>query len=72
VMWCGREEEDEEARARWGMCIEAVALYNGSTPYPLPSRDFGKTHLTRCIPSQNYRMPVGHQMRKVGYVVKSH
>ena len=43
MMWCGREEEDEEARARWGMCIEAVALYNGSTPDPFPSRDFGET-----------------------------
>ena len=69
-MWCRRKEEDEEVRARWGMCAEATALYNGSTPDPLPSRDFGKTRLTRRIPSQNRRTLMGHQRHKVGHDVK--
>ena len=51
VMWCGRKEEDEEVRARWGMCAGAVDLYNCSTPDPLPFRDFGKPRRTRSIPS---------------------
>ena len=72
MMLCGRKEEDEEVRARWRMCVGAATLYNGSTPDPLPSRDFGKPRLTGRIPSRNHHTLMGYQMNKVGHGVKSH